>query len=303
MHSHHCYHRSDGVWTPSAQGWGSDHTVSGCVRAAVPGCGAPSPPAPPPPHVATSVGKPSLIVQVANSVSLREDLTPPPFDYTMCTIIAAPCVAAAFEVLGHPGLVEVFVANASTFENNRAYSSVDLLRYTTSNFQMWSDPEVVLHLPGKPEGDGQQEGEAMVKSIARNDHTGEYLAAMWVGQKLTMYSARSETGKSLVFKVLAVHPFSDKDDLNLIYDIERQIWVDMQIHMVHAKLQYCDNAGYDFTRWISARNSTDGVHWSNNYALRGPETGDPPELEFVRPQKLHFHGSKLSHCICFRFVV
>lgn len=78
-----------------------------------------------------------------------------------------------------------------------------------------------MHLQGKPDGDGQQEGEAMVKSIARNDHTGEYLAAMWVGQKLTMYSAKAEAGKPLTFKVLAVHPFDDKDDLNLMHLFRR----------------------------------------------------------------------------------
>ena len=297
--SHHCYHRSDGVWTPSAPGWGSDHTVSGCVRVVVHGCGAPITPAPPPPAVPTSVGTPSLIVQVANPVVIREDLRPPPFDYTMCTIIAAPCVAAAFEVLGHAGLYEVFVANASTFESARAFPSVDLLRYTTSDFQAWSEPEVVMHLPGKPAGNGQQQGEPMVKSIARNDGTGEYLAAMWVGQKLTMYTATAVPGKPLAFKALAVHPFSDKDDLNLIYDTARQIWVDMQIHMVHAELQYCDNAGYGSTRWISARNSTDGAQWSDNYALRGPEAGDPPELEFyrIRPFYLGSSGRFAAHTL------
>jgi hypothetical protein len=95
---------------------------------------------------------------------LRE-LRPPPFDYTLCTIIAAPCIAGAFEVLGHPGLYEVFLANASTFANARAHSGVDLLRYTTSDFLAWSQPQVVMHLPGK--GHGQQEGEAMVKGMAR----------------------------------------------------------------------------------------------------------------------------------------
>jgi hypothetical protein len=96
-----------------------------------------------------------------------------------------------------------------------------------------------------------------------------------------------------------VHPFSDKDDLNLIYDTARHIWVDMQIHMVHAELQYCDNAGYGSTRWISARNSTDGAQWSDNYALRGPEAGDPPELEFyrIRPFYLGSSGRFAAHTL------
>ena len=31
QHSHHCYHRADAVWTPSAPGWASDHTVADCA--------------------------------------------------------------------------------------------------------------------------------------------------------------------------------------------------------------------------------------------------------------------------------
>ena len=72
-------------------------------------------------------------------------------------------------------------------------------------------------------------GEAMVKGMARNDATGEYLVAMWVGQKLTTYSAVVKAGAKLDFKVVMVHPFKDKDDLNLIYDNERKQWIDMQV--------------------------------------------------------------------------
>jgi hypothetical protein len=240
LHSGHCYHRTDSVWTPSAVGWAVNYTVSGCLRAAVPGCGAPAPPAPPAPPPApipSQRGRPSLIYQVANPTTIAKGLRPPPFDYSLCTIIAAPCISGAFEVLGHPGLFEVFLANASTFSEARASSGVDLLRYTTSDFVEWSHPEVVMHLLG--DGHGQQQGEAMVKGMARNDATGEYLAAMWVGEKLTTYSAVAKPGETLDFKVVVIHPFKDKDDLNLIYDNARQQWVDMQIHMVQAELQYC----------------------------------------------------------------
>ena len=41
-------------------------------------------------------------------------------------------------------------------------------------------------------------------------------------RKLTTYSAIAKPGETLDFKVVVVHPFKDKDDLNLIYDNARQ---------------------------------------------------------------------------------
>jgi hypothetical protein len=119
--------------------------------------------------------------------------------------------------------------------------------------------------------------------FCRNDATGEYLAAMWVGQKLTMYTAFAKPGgDTLDFSVAIVHPFKDKDDLNLMYDVERKQWIDMQIHYHTQELQYCDNSGYGMTRWVSARNSTDGKSWSPNHALRGPEAGVRAKTSFWR---------------------
>ena len=120
--------------------------------------------------------------------------------------------------------------------------------------------------------------------FCRNDATGEYLAAMWVGQKLTMYTAFAKPGgDTLDFSVAIVHPFKDKDDLNLMYDVERKQWIDMQIHYQTQELQYCDNSGYGMTRWVSARNSTDGKSWSPNHALRGPEAGVRAENLLLAP--------------------
>ena len=63
--------------------------------------------------------------------------------------------------------------------------------------------------------------------------------------------------------------------------------------------RYCDNADFHFTRWVSARNSSDGKTWSENYALRGPEDGDPPELEFyrLRPFDVGRSGRIAAHAL------
>ena len=65
------------------------------------------------------------------------------------------------------------------------------------------------------------------------------------------------------FEMLIEHPFDDKDDLNLIWDKQGQRWVDMQIHMVPAVIQYPLRL---LLRPISRRT----IHTNTNY-LAKPE--------------------------------
>lgn len=64
-----------------------------------------------------------------------------------------------------------------------------------------------------------------------------------------------------------------------MYEPQRNIFVDMQITKQNWTLKYCDNLkGCDHRRVISARNSTDGVLWSDDLGLAVPDSLDPPEV-------------------------
>lgn len=93
--------------------------------------------------------------------------------------------------------------------------------------------------------------------------------------------------------------FDDKDDINVFYEPERNVFVDMQITKQNWTLKYCDNLkGCDHRRVISARNSTDGVVWSDDLGLAVPDDKDPPEVSVCMYTLAERGGLGACACMC-----
>ncbi len=277
-----CAHRLDRAWHPNTTSWNSEHMFSACLLGAVPGC------TPVGPNSAEQPHRPSMIWRVSNPLTRLHDKRPPPFDYSLCTLIAAPCVAGAFKVLDSPDTYEVFLAQ-TTFGKVHAPKDLTILRYLTTDFVTWSEPQPVYVLPGGGGGENSSDF-VLVKSMARDDASGTYLVACWGGQLFGGIGFLQGNGTQ--FSLLSSHPFKDKDDINVVYDEKAKQWVDIQIHSITAKLQYCDNMGSGATRWPTARFSADGVHWSGDMRPKAPDYYlDPPELQFYRLRAFYLGSS------------
>ena len=163
---------------------------------------------------------------------------------------------AVLPSLSEPSAFEIYCSNQTTYEPlpaesadplQRAGSSMisnsSLLRYTTRDFRTYSEPHVACSIPGGVD----------FKSIARDDASGRY--AMVVHYNRASFTLVSDDA-GLNFRQLPSGDipgghYGDKDDLNLIYNKGR--FVDMQIVYQEWPLRYCDNAGCDRRRVISAK--------------------------------------------------
>ena len=171
---------------------------------------------------------------------------------------------AVLPSLSEPSAFEIYCSNQTTYEplggqrlEPLPTESVDplqrgsmitnstLLRYTTHDFRTYSEPHVACSIPGGVD----------FKSIARDDASGRY--AMVVHYNRASFTLVSDDA-GLNFRQLPSGDipgghYGDKDDLNLIYNKGR--FVDMQIVYQEWPLRYCDNAGCDRRRIISAKTS------------------------------------------------
>ena len=173
---------------------------------------------------------------------------------------------AVLPALNDPATFEVYCTNQTTYEPlllpsataspaapmaflptaSSGMSNSTLLRYTTRDFLHYSKPHVACSIPGGVD----------FKSIARDDHNGRYVMTVhynrasftFVSDDAGLNFRQSPTGD------IAGGHYGDKDDLNLIYNKGR--FVDMQIVYQKWTLRYCDNAGCDRRRVISAKTST-----------------------------------------------
>ena len=124
-----------------------------------------------------------------------------------------------------------------------------------------------------------------VKSMARDMATNETIMVVFV-DGIVVYKS-TDFGVTWRCTTKDQTPnFDDKDDVNVFWvGAPQSRYVDMQItkQNVPGGLPYCDNLkGCDNRRVVSARNSTDGVKWSQDLGLRLPDELDPPELQFYR---------------------
>jgi len=159
--------------------------------------------------------------------------------------------------LSEPSAFEIYCSNQTTYEplptesadplerGSSMISNSSLLRYTTRDFRTYSEPHVACSIPGGVD----------FKSIARDDASGRY--AMVVHYNRASFTLVSDDA-GLNFRQLPSGDipgghYGDKDDLNLIYNKGR--FVDMQIVYQEWPLRYCDNAGCDRRRIISAKTS------------------------------------------------
>ena len=167
---------------------------------------------------------------------------------------------AVLPSLSEPSAFEIYCSNQTTYEpleplptesadplerGSSMISNSSLLRYTTRDFRTYSEPHVACSIPGGVD----------FKSIARDDASGRY--AMVVHYNRASFTLVSDDA-GLSFRQLPSGDipgghYGDKDDLNLIYNKGR--FVDMQIVYQEWPLRYCDNAGCDRRRIISAKTS------------------------------------------------
>ena len=169
---------------------------------------------------------------------------------------------AVLPSLNSPSMFEVYCTNQTTYEPllsattnaadvfsvpiSSSMGNSTLLRYTTRDFVHYSEPHVACSIPGGVD----------FKSIARDDRSGRYV--MVVHYNRASFTFVSDDA-GLSFRQLpagdiAGGHYGDKDDLNLIYNKGR--FVDMQIVYQKWTLRYCDNAGCDRRRVVSAKTST-----------------------------------------------
>jgi len=153
------------------------------------------------------------IIPKGGSLTPMAHLNPPPENYT-----AGATVFAAFEVTNKPGLYEVFVAvgrpgepigfpfergSRSPTSIGEMMAGVEIKRYTTSDFEIWSTPVTVLDLPNGWRPDQNQtwgkpnrrllDGEIWTaKSMDRNPETGEYLLFASYGTSAWSFTATKD---------------------------------------------------------------------------------------------------------------
>lgn len=230
--------------------------------------------APPPPAMPTmlfmspvDVVRPwGLIQPRAQPVVRCANLSSPPVDTPL----------AAFNVLrGNEPTGEI---EAYGLHNGKAGG---LVRYTTTDFKTWSQAVVLdlLAAAGKHCCEG--------KSIARDDATYTYVFLAWQAG----YGGHSFVSRNGLNWTKTAAQIKAHDDANIIFTNGR--FVDMQILKQKYEKRYCDNAGCDARRVISAITSLNGLSWSavNNSNVRVPDELDPPELEFYRIRPFLLSGS------------
>ena len=176
---------------------------------------------------------------------------------------------AVLPSLGEPGTFEVYCSNDTSIFPNVAATNLlseiaplssgptnsTLLRYTTRDFRHYSEPHVACSIPGGIDW----------KSIARDDASGRYVMIVHYDRSSFTYVSDNA---GLSFRLLPSGDipgghYGDKDDLSLIHNKGR--FVDMQIVYQQWALRYCDNAGCDRRRVISAKTSSDGSAFSGQY--------------------------------------
>ena len=181
----------------------------------------------------------------------------------------------------------------------------------------------MLSLPGEhePAYPGLTLPTPTLKSMARNDATGEYVLFTY-GMKTrlckpmgipTKYCGAqtyrsSDSGRSWQLVANTTLPPPIKDDLNLIYNKGR--YVDMQIFSQNGTAnksapvygKYCDNTGCT-RRVVTAKTSSDGAVWGQNLGVRTADDDgtDPPGLQFyrIRPFFLGDSGRLAAHALLY----
>lgn len=261
---------------------------------------------------------------VPNAVAVDPAFTAPPANYSGGAISTAA-------IVGANGVYEVYVAAGNPGEPLPAAQAaavvdalgiappggVSVLRFTTSDFVSWSQPLLSLFLAvgsGGPKGT-----DWTVKSIDRDPSTGLYVMLVaYGGEELHAFSAKDVTQANAFTPTsgsLNTPSFKDHDDSNIIFDVVRRTWVDMQIMYENRTVQglgpkpFCDNQANETRRVVSTRVSADGVKWTqdqgcldrpqdgkckvfNNSGMVRPDPDlDAPELEFYRIRPFYLGSS------------
>ena len=237
---------------------------------------------------------------------------PPPADYATGSQVLAVFPSLSPTAKGQPQWYEVYVSNATGWEPFTTKQppvhptpqprppvedyTVQLLRFRTTDFSSYSEPESVLRLDGLK----TEEGNTVLKSIARNEKTG--LMVMMVdlpGRKLlegsygTMTSRDGGSSWQIATCDTGCIHTPDKDDLNVLYDTKAEEFVDLQIMWrMNLTMKYCDGnlQGQCQARAVSAKTSTDGANWSPDIGPLLPDSIDPPELQFYRARGFYLGG-------------
>jgi len=267
-----------------------------------------------------------------------EHLNPPTLNYTAgANIFAAFQNNDEYEVwaaVGRPG--EPLTAAVGTSTNTNKIG-VSVLRFTTKDLVHYTEPVELLFLEsgsGSPP-DSNDFSTWTVKSMDRNEDdpvTAKYvlIASYQTGVHTFINTQKSVTTSSndQIFQPttgsLHIPNFVDHDDANIIYDVPRKRWIDMQIqyeNLTQPK-RFCDNV-LGARRTVSARIGLDsiGQNWSSDLGcLDRPQIGercqsgfnttnmvrpndaariaqgrrpdeDPPELEFYRIRPFRIPGN------------
>eukprot|EP00041_Stephanoeca_diplocostata_P032015 m.1013702 g.1013702 ORF g.1013702 m.1013702 type:complete len:554 (+) comp24068_c0_seq12:99-1760(+) len=188
--------------------------------------------------------------------------------------------------------------------------SLEILRYTTTDFISYSGAQVVLRMPDKP-FPGMQFPLPTLKSIARNDATGEYVLFTYGMKQTSSAPARwrgasiwtsTDRGLTWAQNLNVTLPPPIKDDLNIIFNRDQNgtpAFVDMQIYDEKNTTpnefgKYEDNGGYS-RRVLTAKISYDGVTWGPDLDVRTPDALDPPDLQFYRFRPFYIgHTGRLA---------
>lgn len=246
----------------------------------------------------------------------------PNFSGPPCNWEKGDNVFAAFRVLGS-STYEVFVwqgRGGIPLVGNNIVNEVNITRFTTDDFVLWSRPVVVLNIPGG----------GSPKSISRDEATGRYLFAH-VGSDGGVYvyaSHGTPTSPNSFFpeKIdkngTLLASFYDHDDVNLIWDAPNKRWVDMQIMLQVYDKTMCDNVGKpssEVRRVVTSRVSSNGVDWTGDLGCKNdtnkrnpyhcqeaiseytmvPSREDPPELEFYRIRPFVVGQNYMAHTLLY----
>lgn len=202
-------------------------------------------------------------------------------------------VIGAFEI--EPGLFELLVSVVESPIRSESESATPqrLVRYTTADFRQYSTPETVLVFPPGVRWLGHKE-------LARRPDTGERLLLAWGGLGprgsggLAAFCFQSPDGRSWTPLHTTEPAFRDLDAGGLVWDRERNEWLQVQVTFQRYAKPYPDNFGNQVRRVVMHRRSRDGRDWmprenrwykdldslSSDCALFTPDDADPRDLEF-----------------------
>jgi hypothetical protein len=262
----------------------------------------------------------------AVSAQHQTELRAPPLNYTNGdTIFAAFDLGGTYEVfaaVGRPGepIAEVTAGDLQP-------DGVSVLRFTTTDLVHYSSPTTVLFLENGS-GSKPDANDGTIWTVKSMDRTaragsagGSYLLMASYGSSAHSFMA-SDASQPNSFTPTSKSPrsanFKDHDDCNVIYHHDTQRWVDMQIMYQTWEKKYCDNVK-GARRVVTARDSKDGLSWSNDWgcldepqkdehcktfnttAMVHPNAEDPPELEFYRIRPFTMPGSQrlLAHVLLY----